>query len=779
MKKYLLLILVCLSSQIFSQDYNNYLTATIIGSGSPKFNIERSGPSVLISYKNTQILVDMGNGTQANLNKLNSKIKDIDGLLFTHHHLDHNEEFTPIFIQSLLGGNNTIIAGPSPTTTLVTNVLDVYNEDISYRLSKSGRSLNDVKDNVTYKNLKGNETFYIGPIKISCTEVNHSITTFAYRFDVDNQSIVISGDLTYSKSLPVLAKNADYLIMDSGGAIELGSKRANNRGNRNNTRNKKNTSNTQKAHVNLSESSQMAKEANVKNLVLTHFNFTNIDEQATTAEISKNYKGTVLYAKDLMELPLQLNETTATTTTVNSALNLTYPIVDTGIKNYYSDFATISEPSVNDAFYGQDANYNGNQPSYTDNKNGTVTDNVTGLMWQKDMGVKMTFEEALVKAENSNLGGYSDWRIPNIKELYSLILFTGKVKGTVAIDMFIDTDYFIQPLGNTTNGEREIDAQTWSSTEYVGRTMNNNETIFGVNFVDGRIKGYSKYNPRTKSENKMYFRMVRGNTAYGKNNFIDNGDGTVSDYATGLMWQKADDGIGKNWEEALEYSKNLKLGSYTDWRLPNAKELQSIVDYSRAPQTTNSPAINPVFETTEITDPNGKTGQYPYYWTSTTHLDGKNPNANAVYIAFGEGQGKMRGNLMDVHGAGSQRSDPKSGDKNSYPQFFGPQGDVRYVFNFVRSVRDISETVNTTQNLNKQTTKKIQQEPKQKSQRNNNSQNSNVAPSFTKMLEKMDVNKDNKLSKTEVKGRLKENFDKRDLNKDGYLTEDEMMNRMR
>ena len=50
----------------------------------------------------------------------------------------------------------------------------------------------------------------------------------------------------------------------------------------------------------------------------------------------------------------------------------------------------------------------------------------------------------------------------------------------------------------------------------------------------------------------------------------------------------------------------------------------------------------------------------------------------------------MNGNLLDVHGAGCQRSDPKSGDINDYPQYFGPQGDVQYVYNFVRGVRNIS-----------------------------------------------------------------------------------------
>lgn len=368
---------------------------------------------------------------------------------------------------------------------------------------------------------------------------------------------------------------------------------------------------------------------------------------------------------------------------------LPYTIVDTGIKDFYNSNALISAPSEGDAYFGQDGNYQGNQPSYTDNGDGTITDKLTGLMWEQSMGEKITFDEAFIKAGSSTLGGHSDWRVPTIKELYSLILFTGSVKGAEAIERFVDTNYFDQPLGNTSIGERQIDAQTWSATEYVGLTMHADATVFGVNFVDGRIKGYPKFKPAGGAASAMYFRMVRGNTDYGKNNFLDNGDGTVSDLATGLIWQKADDGKARNWEEALAYAENLALANNNDWRLPNAKELQSIVDYSRSPQTTNSPAIDPIFQTTEITDPDGIAGNYPFFWTGTTHLDGVNPYAGAVYFAFGEGQGKMNDVLMDVHGAGCQRSDPKSGNIADYPQFFGPQGDVRYVYNFVRCVRDI------------------------------------------------------------------------------------------
>ena len=364
---------------------------------------------------------------------------------------------------------------------------------------------------------------------------------------------------------------------------------------------------------------------------------------------------------------------------VNPAIEMTYPIVHTGVTSFYSATAEISKPQKGKEYYGQDAHYQFNMPSYTDNGNGTVTDNITGLMWQKDMGEKMTLQEALEKVKKRSLGGYNDWRVPTIKELYSLIQFTGQSLGERLKTPFIDTMYFYQPVGDISIGEREIDAQTFSCTEYTGRTMNGNQTVFGVNFIDGRIKGY----PKNK---KMYIRLVRGNENYGINNFVDNGDGTVTDLATGLTWQKADSGVGMNWKDALAYAEDLELAGKSDWRLPSAKELHSIVDYTRSLQATNSPAIDPVFICSSIVTPDGKKN-YPYYWTSTSHLDGQKPYRNAVYIAFGEALGQMNGKIMDVHGAGAQRSDPKEGTPNNYPAYLGPQGDMRVVFNYVRCVR--------------------------------------------------------------------------------------------
>jgi len=377
--------------------------------------------------------------------------------------------------------------------------------------------------------------------------------------------------------------------------------------------------------------------------------------------------------------------------------NYDYVIVDTGQTTCYDNSGPISCPEPGDSFYGQDAQYSGTQPNYVDNGDGTVTDLNTGLMWQQDPGEKMTYEEAVAGADTFDLVGYDDWRLPTIKELYSLIDFSGldpsglESADTSSLVPFIDTGYFVFEYGDESANERIIDSQYVSSTKYVNTTMNGDETVFGVNFADGRIKGYGL---EIHGSDKTFFVMyVRGNTDYGVNDFVDNGDGTIIDNATGLMWSQTDNGEGMVWEDALEWvqEKNEEdyLG-YSDWRLPNAKELQSIVDYSRSPATTNSAAIDSIFECTSIID-EGDDMNYPFYWTSTTHANMMS-GGNAVYIAFGEALGWMQGPsgeyvLMDVHGAGAQRSDPKIGDPDDYPYGHGPQGDVIRIDNFVRLVR--------------------------------------------------------------------------------------------
>ena len=383
-----------------------------------------------------------------------------------------------------------------------------------------------------------------------------------------------------------------------------------------------------------------------------------------------------------------------------------FTIVETNQQACYDDIGVeISCPARTDAFYGQDAQYVNNPPSFIDNGDGTVSDKITGLTWQQspdtnqnaqiDADDKLSLSEAQQYCDDLNLAGSTDWRLPDIKQLYSLIDFSGVDPGGYdgsdrsGLVPFIDTAYFDFGYGDIDAGERIIDAQYATTTLYVSTTgIAGDETMFGVNFADGRIKGYPL--SRQGQDNTFYVICTRDNEAYGQNDYLANGDGTITDRGTGLMWGLDDSIVGLNWEEALAWVEQLNSTNYlaySDWKLPNAKELQSLLDYSRSPDSSDSAALNPAFNATGIVNEAGE-ADFPAYWTSTTHLNRTtNPGSNGVYISFGRAMGYINGTWVDIHGAGAQRSDPKAGDPDDYPVGRGPQGDAIRIYNHVRPVR--------------------------------------------------------------------------------------------
>ncbi|MDA3899098.1 MAG: DUF1566 domain-containing protein [Spirochaetes bacterium] len=89
--------------------------------------------------------------------------------------------------------------------------------------------------------------------------------------------------------------------------------------------------------------------------------------------------------------------------------------------------------------------------------------------------------------------------------------------------------------------------------------------------------------------------------------FSDNGDGTITDNMTGLMWLKSPDSTTRNWPAAITYCEGLDYASHTDWRLPTVSELETLTNYSqRAPATwLNGQGFTNV--------------RLDYYWSSTTY----------------------------------------------------------------------------------------------------------------------------------------------------------------
>jgi len=247
---------------------------------------------------------------------------------------------------------------------------------------------------------------------------------------------------------------------------------------------------------------------------------------------------------------------------------------DTGVDLCFDDQVLIPCPAPGWPFYGQDAQYVTNPMSFTDHPDGTVTDNVTGLMWQHEDDDARDWCEAIDYCEALYLAGHADWRLPDEYELQGIVDY-GRFEPA------IDTIYF----------PGTASSDYWSSSTYAGHSL----LAWAVQFNTGHVYSYDK-------DDHVYVRCVRGEST--EQSFTDHGDGTVSDNVTGLMWQQEDDDWARDWEGALAYCEAIELAGHTDWRLPDVKELRSTVDNTR---------YDPAIDTTYFPG----TGSY-YYWSSST-----------------------------------------------------------------------------------------------------------------------------------------------------------------
>jgi chitodextrinase len=228
-------------------------------------------------------------------------------------------------------------------------------------------------------------------------------------------------------------------------------------------------------------------------------------------------------------------------------------------------------------FAGDDGSYLIRPPSYGDNANGTVTDNVTGLVWQKqDDGTTMTWTAAVDYCEGLALGGFTDWRLPGDLELMSIVDY-GRIDPAISVAYFTNTQQAY-----------------WSSTSLASSpTM-----AWFVAFHAGNgVNSQDKTSP-------LAARCVRGGPwAVAGAQFHDDGDGGITDARTGLTWQKADGGA-KTWQDAVSYCEGLTLAGKTDWRMPNVKEMRTIIDNTR-----QDPALDTTYF--DLPSPNAN------YWSST------------------------------------------------------------------------------------------------------------------------------------------------------------------
>jgi hypothetical protein len=236
-------------------------------------------------------------------------------------------------------------------------------------------------------------------------------------------------------------------------------------------------------------------------------------------------------------------------------------------------------PARGAPFFGQDGTYRITVPTYTLTSE-TAVDSVTGLTWEldPDLVTLQTHDEAVMRCDTLSLGGFDDWRLPSRLE-YVTVLDVGRAEAGRAMPV----GFSVLDLG-----------AHWTSTPVVFAS----NAFFIVNDRFGLVSA---------TDGTSGTRCVRGPTFTGS---LSIGADTVSDSLTGLEWQRtALDDTFVTWSDALAYCEALTHAAHDDWRLPNLKELVTLLD--------EADATAPLVDETAFGTPTAAR-----YWSSTPGFSG-------------------------------------------------------------------------------------------------------------------------------------------------------------
>ncbi|HZX48581.1 MAG TPA: DUF1566 domain-containing protein [Nitrospirota bacterium] len=256
-----------------------------------------------------------------------------------------------------------------------------------------------------------------------------------------------------------------------------------------------------------------------------------------------------------------------------------------------------------------------------------VTDNLTGLMWVRSPeSVVKAWQGALDYASGLNLCGYTDWRLPNVNELWSLInagqstyswLNTQGFNNVRFFDYWSSTSVAQYPYSawDVGMGFGEIGYRDkFNGGAYVWPVRSGQSGSLGSSVIllpkTGQTTCYNSSGAVIACTGTGQDGNIQSGAAWPIPRFTLSGD-CVTDNLTGLMWPKNANlpGLDKTWQEALDYANGLSLCGYTDWRIPNLNELRSLTDFSRYNPSLSSghPFLNVKFD---------------HYWSSNTAYDG-------------------------------------------------------------------------------------------------------------------------------------------------------------
>lgn len=271
----------------------NDIKINMLGTGSPRASLERSGPSQVLLIDETPILIDCGEGTVRQLMKAKIDLKKVEHLYFTHLHADHVYGYGQFLVAGWGSGRKKLtVVGPAGVKRFHNQMLELFKDDIAYRTSL-GFPSNGILDVEVIEIEEDGEVPDDIPAKVKAARMVHNVPTFGYRFQVGEKAVVISGDTAPTQSLIELSEGANVLIHDCCLTTTSFYKDTTS------PTMKKVWENLQKEHCTPKQAAETAQKAGVKQLVMTHF-LPGIDKEEIYHEASQVFDGDIIVPDDLL-----------------------------------------------------------------------------------------------------------------------------------------------------------------------------------------------------------------------------------------------------------------------------------------------------------------------------------------------------------------------------------------------------------------------------------------------------------------------------------------------
>ena len=293
MRIFLFLFLIILSSNI----YADIIKVTILGSGTPRVNIDRFSQSILIEHKNDKFLFDTGRGALLRLNQSRILPNEIENIFFTHLHSDHILGFSDILMTGWVYHRQKPlnIFGPPGTINFVDSTIKSFEEDIKVRsLPPESLNVENLKSNIEI--IYDDFIYKKNGLIIETFAVKHEPFTYAFGFKIFNSKycMVISGDTTYSDRVIEKTKNCDLLIHEIAHASEHTLEKY------------PKAKGVISYHTDAFQVSKIINTVKPRLTILNHvLSLDGSSDEQILNEIKKNTKHKVLIAKDLMTIDLK------------------------------------------------------------------------------------------------------------------------------------------------------------------------------------------------------------------------------------------------------------------------------------------------------------------------------------------------------------------------------------------------------------------------------------------------------------------------------------------